>query len=132
MNQYQTLSSAKLDGLRADIEVRRELQRKMAEHSRPVLAAELGIAINTVASIEKHETPGTRLPESVQAEIRVRRAKWAKASQRMEGYTLDALARKWGVCRGTVSNYSKRFREVGNVDKRRLQTEIYTRHAQAA
>ena len=111
MNQYQVLSSAKMSGLRADIEIRRSLQRQIAEHSRPVLQLEFGVALNTVVAIEMALTSSTRLPASTVSQIQNRRAIWRLATERMQDYTLQALAKKWGVHTNTVVNHTRGFRQ---------------------
>lgn len=100
------------DQLDADILTRLELQRTMAEHTRPVLQLEFGIAQQTVADIESGATDRRKLrtitPEVI-GEVRKRRTIWSLANERMQDYTIDALARKHGSC---ATNVVRRIRAV--------------------
>jgi len=111
MNQYQVLSSAKMSGLRADIEIRHSLQRQIAEHSRPVLQLEFGVALNTVVAIEMALSPNTRLPASTVSQIQNRRSIWRLTTELMRDYTIQALSKKWGVHTNTVVNHTRGFRQ---------------------
>lgn len=108
MTHLQTTTNPKNEGLITDIKIRRALQKKLAAHSRSVLEAEYGLSLNTIISIEKHETAKPRSPEKTIREIRARRATWAIASNEMQNYTLQAIAKKWGVCTNTVVNHAKK------------------------
>lgn len=118
--------------LDADILKRIELQRTMAENTRPVLQLELGIALQTVADIESGAVDRRKLrtitPDVIK-QVRQRRTIWSLASEQMQGYTIDALARKHGSCATNVVRRIKRVRaEVNAAARAEL---VYGRRAAA-
>lgn len=101
--------------LEADIRVRWELQRTMAEHSKPVLSAELGIDSVTLWHIETGATssrPNTRITAATAKQVRDRRTIWRLANERMQEYTRPALAKKYGVSRTTIDRHIRELREA--------------------
>lgn len=110
MNQYQEISPERKAALESDIATRIKLRRTRAEHERPILQIELGVSVNTITAIERGETMRSSLPSWKVMEIRRRRNIYWLTNEHLQDYTLDALAEKHGVCRGTVVNYTQRMR----------------------
>jgi len=118
MNHLTPDQAAKLN---ADIRVRWELQHTMAEHSKPVIEAELGLDHTTIWHIEKGAIdlrPGTRITAAVAKQVRDRRNIWYLASERMQEYTQPALAKKYGV---TVSSICRRIKALREVESGRRE-----------
>lgn len=113
-NQYQTITRDTLDAMDADIVRRLEIQRTMAEHTRPVLSLELNIAEQTVADIESGVI-NHRIRRSVSdyaiAQTLRRRSIWRLANDQIQDYTLAAISKRHHVCTGTVINRVKRVRQ---------------------
>lgn len=105
-----------------DIAVRLDLQHILAEHNETMLEAELGLHPSTVTDIRKdphwnieHRT----IPNEVAAEARRRVAIWMDANRIMnEGYTLAALAKKYGCSKGTIQNRIRQYRHELNAMRR--------------
>lgn len=101
-----------IEPLDADILTRLELQRTMAENTMLVLEMETGLESKTLRCIETgaiHDRPRTRVTAAMAKQVRDRRAIWRLASERMQEYEVDALARKYGV---HVNTIWRRIRQV--------------------
>lgn len=96
-----------------NLRTRSELQHTMAEHTRPVLELELGIDTVTLWHIETgaiESRPGTGIDAATVHEVMRRRTIWQLAKERMQEYTLEALADRHGISVNGVCRYARKAR----------------------
>lgn len=108
--------------LNADILVRFEIQHTMSENSKPVLEAEFGVWQSIIQQITRGEYDCSRtkavVSPEVCREIKRRQDIWALANERMQDYTMKALAKKYGVSAGTVNNRIAEVRRQARIDSK--------------
>ena len=93
-----------------------------------MLEAEFGVAITVIQLIAYGvcdcSKPRTISPE-VCREIKRRQDIWALENERMQHYTLKALAKKYGVCVNTIVNRAAEVRRQQQAAKRRQVDEDF-------